>query len=94
MTFSPLTGVMEIGVGQTAQPSFVMWWKPLACMEGPASLVAITIPSSSVPARSLTLEISANTLRKVSVNNGREEGEGNTCRLYLHERSNKQLICS
>ena len=36
-------------------------------MEGPASLVAITIPSSSVPARSLTLEISANTLRKVSV---------------------------
>ena len=58
-------------MGQTAQPSFVMWRKPLACMEGPASLVAITIPSSSVPAHSLTLEISANTLRKVSV----EEGE-------------------
>ena len=41
-------------------------------MEGHAYLVALNPLTMSVPAHSLTLEVSANTLRKVSVDNDRE----------------------
>ena len=56
-------------------------------MEGHASLVALTTLTMSVPAHSLTLEVSANTLRKVSVDSDREH------QIDRHKYRNLRCTC-